>query len=102
MAHLRAKDKKFVSAVTLHELYKLTLEREGRDVAKLRVSLIEKEFVVIPVDGELATVSAEIRSKYRVPMADSMIAASAKLNKLKCVTDDAHISEVDEIETVWL
>lgn len=55
-----------------------------------------------PVDGELARVSAEIRSKYRVPMADSVIAASAKSNRLKCVTDDARISEVDEIETVWL
>lgn len=56
-----------------------------------------KEFDTIPVDGELATVSAEIRSKYRVPMADSMIAASAKLRRLKCVTDDPHISEADEI-----
>ncbi len=33
---------KYVSAVTLHELYRLTLSREGRETAKLRVSLCRK------------------------------------------------------------
>jgi predicted nucleic acid-binding protein len=68
----------------------------------LRASLAEKEFEVIPVESEVARASAEIRSKYRIPMADSVIAASAKLRGLRCVTDDPHISEVVGVETVWL
>ena len=49
----------------------------GRETAELRVSLIEKDFEVVPVDAELAKLSAELRHKYRVPMADGIIAASA-------------------------
>jgi len=101
-AELRRRDRKYVSSVTIHEVYKLTLEREGREVAKLRVSLIEKDFEVVPVDAELAKLSAELRHKYRVPMADSIIAATAKLLNLTCVTDDPHIQQMREIRTRWI
>jgi len=55
--------------MTIHELYKLILEKEGRDVAKLRIRLVAKDFEVILMDEELAVLSAEIRSKHRIPMA---------------------------------
>ena len=88
--------------MTVHELYKLTLEKEGRDVAELRTRLVVKEFMVIPMEGESAILSAEIRSRYRIPMADSVIAATAKLQRLECVTDDPHFSKVREIKTRWI
>jgi predicted nucleic acid-binding protein len=88
--------------VTVHELYRLVLEREGRDVAKLRVGLVVKEFTVIPLDAELAVSSAEIRSKHRIPMADSIIIATARMYRLECVTDDPHLAKVREVKTRWL
>lgn len=48
--------------MAIHELYKLTLEKEGRDVAELRIRVVAKEFRIIPMDEELAVLSAEIRS----------------------------------------
>jgi len=45
---------------------------------KLRVSLIEKDFEVVPLDAELARLSAGLRHRCRAPMADGFIAASAK------------------------
>jgi predicted nucleic acid-binding protein len=96
------REKRYVSVVTVHELYKLSLEKDGRDVAELRTRLVVKEFGVIPMDEELAVISAEIRSKYRIPLADSVIAATARLLSLVCVSDDPHFSQVREIKTRWI
>jgi predicted nucleic acid-binding protein len=99
---LSGREKRYVSVVTVHELYKLSLEKEGRDVAELRTRLVVKDFGVIPMDAELAVLSAEIRSRYRIPMADSVIAATAKLHRLECVSDDPHFAQVSEIKTRWI
>jgi predicted nucleic acid-binding protein len=99
---LGSRQPRHASVVTVHELYKISLESEGREVAELRTALMSKEFEVMGVDVEVAKESAEIRSKYRMPMADSLIAATANLNKLECVTDDPHLRRVKEIKTRWI
>lgn len=78
------------------------MERDGKEAAKLRVALIEKEFEVVSVDSEVAKSSAELRNRYHIPMADSMIAATAKIYRLRCVTDDPHLSAVKEIDARWI
>ncbi len=97
-----SKGRKYASVVSAHELYKLSLESEGREVAELRTALMSREFEIIEMDMELARESAEIRSRYRVPMADSIIAATARLNRLECVSDDPHLRQIREIKTRWL
>lgn len=98
---LGSRQTKYASAVTAHEIYKISLENEGREVAELRTVLMDKEFEVIDMGLELAKESAEIRSKYHLPMADSIIAATTKLNRLECVSDDPHLREIKEIKTRW-
>jgi len=93
---------KYTSAITIHELFKLTLEKEGKEVAELRTQLVLKEFKVLPVESKIAKLSAEIRSRYRIPMADSMIAATSKFHGLTCVTDDPHISQLKQFKTRWI
>jgi predicted nucleic acid-binding protein len=99
---IRRVRKRFVSAVVLHEVYWLTLGCEGRDTAALRADLLEKDFRVVDVDAEIARVSAELRSKYKVSMADSIIAATALVLKAICLSDDPHIKGVKEIKTKWI
>jgi predicted nucleic acid-binding protein len=99
---LSSRKPRYVSVMTIHELYKLILEKEGRDVARLRILLVAKDFKVILMDEELAVLSAEIRSKHRIPMADSVIAATAQLHHLECVSDDPHFAQVREIKTRWI
>ena len=101
-SELGSKQAKYASVVTAHELYKLSLEGEGREVAELRTALMGKEFEMIGMDMEVAKESAEMRSRYRVPMADSIIAATTRLNKLECVSDDPHLRQIKEIRTRWL
>lgn len=99
---IRREKEKSVSSIVVHEVYRLTLQREGRQVASLRAELMSKDFGVVPVDEQLAVVSAELRQKYGIPMADSMIAATATALRAVCVTDDPHIMKIREVRTRWI
>ena len=57
---------KYVSAIVIHELYKLSLANEGRETAKLKVAFLKQEFKIIPVDNQIAEISAELRQKYKL------------------------------------
>ena len=94
--------RRIVSVVTIHELYRISLLKEGRQVAQLRTDTIKKDFDVITVNFNLAVQSAEIKHKYNVPMADSIIAATAYLLKCPVVSDDPHFSQIKEIPTRWI
>jgi len=92
---------KFISAVVIHEVYRLTLARDGRETAALRAKLL-KDFKVVPVTADIAEISAYLRHKYKLSMADSMIAATASSLKALCVSDDPHFNRVKEIKTTWI
>ena len=93
---------KYISAIVIHELYKLSLAQEGRETAKLRATLMKKDFQVVPVDDQIAQISAELRQKYNLSMGTSMIAATASLLKAVCISDDPHFKQIKEIETTWI
>jgi len=101
-SEIRRERDKAISSIVVHEIYRLTFQKEGRQVAQLRVELIGKDFEVIPVDEELAVISAETRQEYGIPMADSIIAATALKLKAVCVTDDPHIQKIRGIKTRWI
>ena len=99
---IRRERDKAISSIVVHEVYRLTFQKEGRQVAQLRVGLVGKDFEVMPVDEEVAVTSAEIRQEYAVPMADSIIAATAVNLRAVCVTDDPHIQRIRGIKTRWI
>ena len=101
-SEIRRERDKAVSSIVVHEVYRLTIQKEGRQVAKLRVGLLEKDFEVIPVNHELAVISAEMRQENEIPMADSIIAATASKLRAVCVTDDPHIQKVRGVKTRWI
>jgi predicted nucleic acid-binding protein len=97
----RRKDK-YISTIVIHEVYNLSLARGGREIAKLRAMSMKKDFQVIPVDDQIAQISAELRHKYHLSMGDSMIAATAHMLKAVCISDDPHFKQIKEIETAWI
>jgi predicted nucleic acid-binding protein len=88
--------------VVIHEVYQLALSREGREVARLKIATLLSVFEVIPVDNQIAQISAELRQKYQLSMGDSMIAATALALKAVCISDDPHFEQINEIETSWI
>jgi predicted nucleic acid-binding protein len=93
---------RYISSIVIHEIYVLSLKKEGRETAKLRRDFIEKAFRVVDVDSELASSSAELRHKYGISLADSLIASTSRLIGAPCVTDDPHLTAVKDIKTRWL
>jgi predicted nucleic acid-binding protein len=63
------------------------------------VGTILRDFTAIDVDSQIAKEGADISYRLKIPMADSLIMATAKRYNLPCVTDDPHYSEV---KRVWL
>jgi len=102
-SELQTRKRRYVSAITIHEVYRVSLEGEGRDVAMIRRSAIERDFGIIDVDSDIAAESAEIKvSQGRdFPIADAIIAATAKLKKLDCFTDNNHIKSIAALKTRW-
>ncbi len=93
---------KYVSSVVIHEFYHTTIAVNGRETAKTKVAFIKEGFEIIPVDVQLAEVSAELRHKYHIFDGDSMIRATALTLKAVCITDDQHIKQIKEIQTAWI
>jgi predicted nucleic acid-binding protein len=98
----KSRKEKYVSAVVIHEVYKLSLAREGRETARLKIAVLKQDFKIVPVDDEVAKISAELRHKYKLSMGDSMIAATASMLNAICVSDDPHFHQIKEIKTTWI
>jgi predicted nucleic acid-binding protein len=98
---LRSVKVRIVSSLTVHEIHHIVLKREGKDVATLRSNIIQGDFEVIDVDYKIAIKSAELRNKHQIPMADSVIAATAQIQQCPLFSDDAHFKNIENLKTIW-
>ena len=92
---------RYVSTLTIHETYLLSLRKEGRETARMRLQVLLDIFRTLDVNTEIAVAAAELRHNHKIPLADGVIAATCKSLQAKCVTDDPHFQELKEIKTVW-
>jgi PIN domain nuclease of toxin-antitoxin system len=54
---------------------------------------------VVDVDYETAVRSAELRTWHRIPMADSIIAATTQIHGCPLISDDTHFHEIEDLKT---
>ena len=92
----RARER-LVSSVTIFEIFKLSMDREGKDVAELRAAAMLNDFEVVPVDAEIAREGGRLGARLKIPLADALIMATAMRLRLACVTDDPHYTEVKKV-----
>ncbi len=98
---LRSVKERMVSSLTVHEIHRIVLKKEGKDVATLRSNTIQGDFEVIDVDYKIAIKSAELRNKHQIPMADSVIAATAQIQQCPLFSDDTHFKNIENLKTTW-
>ena len=101
-AELASTLSRYISSLTVYEIYKLSLETDGKQTADLRADLLRQDFTIVNVDWELAKKGAMVWKKYHVPMADAVIAATAMHLKAVCITNDEHFLNMKELETRWV
>jgi len=105
---MRKYDRRLVSAITLFEIYKISLEREGKETAETRISRIKREFSLVPVDDAIAIRGAQLKHATKVqkgediPMADSLIAAIGIVHKAACITDSPHFNKILQVKPRWI
>lgn len=90
------------STITLHELYKLFSEIEGKEVAELRFNILRSTYEIAPVSSSIARDSALLRLQQNIPVADSIIAATALEKDRVVITDDPHFSQLPKIKAKWI
>ena len=99
---------RLISPITLFEIYKLSLEREGKEVAEARTAHMRKEFEVIPVTDSIAIRGAQLKHAAKmqgnedIPMADSLIAATSLLSKAVCITASPHFDKMPQVKCKWI
>ncbi len=97
-----AKKVSSVSVITLHELYKIFSEEEGKEIAKHRINLISNTYEVIDVTLTIAVTAADMRIHKNIPTADSIIAATAMTKDNTVVSDDPHFKQIKGLNTKWI
>ena len=91
----------YLSTAALSEIYKLTLDKEGKVVAELRAKSLAKDFHLVNVNERIAVEAAVIKHKHSIPFAHSIIAATARVLKIPCYTNDPHFNSIDGVSVKW-
>lgn len=89
-----------VPSITLYEVFKrLLAEPEGEEIALEAVAAMQQGLVV-RLDAELALAAAKISSDTKLPMADSVILATARDHDATLWTQDSDFEGVEGVRYV--
>ena len=92
---LSAIDQLLVPAIVVYEVVKVVLRERGEEAA-LQVYATMNRGRVVAVDGRLATATARLSLQHGLPMADSIILATARAHQATIWTQDAHFAALPE------
>ena len=81
-------EKLIVSAINIYEIYKKVLTERDENIAIQIVALMQQANV-IEVNSSIAIQSAKFSSEFKIPMADSIIYTTARMNNAIVWTQDA-------------
>ena len=77
-----------VPSLTIYEVFKRVLQQRGEGDALQAVAVMQQG-VVVDLDARLALSAARVSLDMRLPMADSVVLATAKLHQATLWTQDA-------------
>lgn len=85
-----------VPVVTIAEVFKRVLQQRD-ETSALRAVALMQQGDVIPVDAALALTAARVGLKHKLPLADSLIYATALLRDATLWTQDEHFKGLDGV-----
>jgi len=86
-----------VPTISLFEVFKRILIEKNRDDALEAIALM-KEGRIVDLDDNLALVAAELSYELKLPLADSIILATAQANNATLWTQDAHFKNMEGVK----
>lgn len=88
-----------VPAICIYEVYKVVLRQRGSASALQAVALMRQGHVVELTEA-IALLAAELSLKHKLPMADSIILATARAHQAHVWTQDADFAGIDGVTVV--
>ena len=85
-----------VPTLCLHEVFKHVLQQFGRQNAVETIATM-RQGIVVDLDADLALQAAIISQELKLPMADSVILASARRYDAQLWTQDVHFEGIDGV-----
>jgi predicted nucleic acid-binding protein len=85
-----------IPVITLYEVYKKFLMISSSEKADIAVSIMQNS-IVIGIDPQLSILAAKLGKQYKLPMADSIIYATAITNDAELYTQDQHFENLDRV-----
>lgn len=92
-------DEVLVPTISLFEVFKRVLIEKNRNDA-LEAVAIMKDGHIVDLDDSLALVAAELSYELKLPMADSIILATARANDATLWTQDAHFKGMEGVKYI--
>ncbi len=90
-------DKLIVPTICIYEVYKAVLRQRGEDAALQAVALMNQGITVNLTD-DLALQATKISLEYKIPMADSIILATARAHKAILWTQDRDFKDMENVK----
>ncbi len=88
-----------VPTITLYEVFKRVLQQRGEDIA-LEVVAVMMQGQVVELDSSIAISAAKISDELKIPMADSMMLATARNFEAVLWTQDADFASLPDVKYV--
>ena len=92
-------DNLLVPTISLLEVFKRVTEQRGEDAALQAAALIQQGKMV-DLDASIALEAARVGMEHKLPMADSVILASARIHGATIWTQDADFKGLEEVKYV--
>ena len=91
-----------ISVITLTEINNKYLHEKREDLAKARIEALKYATYLkkISVDEKIAVKAGEFKGKYSIPIADSLISASAFYINAIVISNDADFKKITEIQVM--
>ena len=89
-------DELFVPTICLYEIKKKFLVDYDAVKAVSAIDIMKK-CMVISIDSEIALMASDISRQHKLPMADSIIYATALLNDAELYTQDVHFENLNRV-----
>jgi predicted nucleic acid-binding protein len=88
-----------VPTISIYEVFKRTLIEKGRTDA-LEAVAIMYDGEVVDLDREIALIAADLSIELKLPMADSIILATARAHKATLWTQDEHFKDIEGVKYI--
>ena len=88
-----------VPAISVYEVFKRVLQQRSESEALQAIAVMMRGRGV-ELDAQLALAAARVSTQYRIPMADSIILATARVHGAILWTQDEHFEQIESVRYI--